>query len=166
VSDHYHYEYADARHDHRAEYADERHDHDLDYAEKHHRHYDDERAVDELRRELRQLREVLNEYERDLADARARIRALESDTPQARQLQYEADLAAADLAESGYQFDDYGPPVAADRHGRDCRCPFCFYDPEEEPLVAEHDPGPEVDDEGGMSEYRYVLLEDYERGQS
>jgi hypothetical protein len=42
-----------------------------------------------------------------LADALERIRALEADTPQARQLQLEADLAAADLAESGY-----------DRHGR------------------------------------------------
>jgi hypothetical protein len=30
----------------------------------------------------------------------------------------------------------------------------------------EHDPGPEVDDEGGMSEYYYILPEDYERGQS
>jgi hypothetical protein len=41
---------------------------------------------------------------------------------QARQLQLEADQAAADLAESGY-----------DR---------------------EYDPGPEVDDEGGMTKYR------------
>jgi hypothetical protein len=39
-------------------------------------------------------------------------------------------------------------------------------EPEEEPPVAEYDPGPECDDEGGMSEYRYVLPEDYERGQS
>ena len=37
---------------------------------------------------------------------------------------------------------------------------------EDEPEPAEHDPGPEVDDEGGMSEYRYILPEDYERGQS
>jgi hypothetical protein len=28
------------------------------------------------------------------------------------------------------------------------------------------DPGPEVDDEGGMSEYRHILPEDYQRGQS
>ena len=130
VSDHHYYgEYAEARHDHR-EYADARHDHDTDYAEKHHRHFDDERAVDELRRELRVLREALNEYERDPADARSRIRQLEEQTPQARQLELEADLAAADLADSGY------------------------------------DPGPEVDDEGGVSEYRYVLPEDYQRGQS
>jgi hypothetical protein len=73
-------------------------------------------------------------------DALERIRALEADTPQARQLQYEADLAAADLAESGY-----------DRHGRDCQCSYCAAD---EPEPDEYDPGPEVDDEGGMSEYR------------
>jgi hypothetical protein len=32
MSDHYHYEYAGARHDHRGDYADARHDHHLDYA--------------------------------------------------------------------------------------------------------------------------------------
>jgi hypothetical protein len=35
----------------------------------------------------------------------ARVSGLERDTPEARQLQYEADLAAADLAESGYDRD-------------------------------------------------------------
>ena len=40
-SDHYHYEYATDRHDHRGDYADQRHDHDRDYAEQHHRHHDD-----------------------------------------------------------------------------------------------------------------------------
>ena len=34
------------------------------------------------------------------------------------------------------------------------------------PDADDYDPGPEVDDEGGMSEYRYILPEDYERGQS
>jgi len=34
------------------------------------------------------------------------------------------------------------------------------------PEPAEYDPGPEVDDEGGMSEYRYELPEDYQRCQS
>jgi hypothetical protein len=38
--------------------------------------------------------------------------------------------------------------------------------PDDEPEPEEHDPGPEVDDEGGMSEYRYILPEDYQRGQS
>lgn len=91
-----------------------------------------------------------------LADALDRIDALEKDTPQARQLQLEADLAGADLAESGYRPDDHGPPVGADRHGLECQCPYCYDEPEEEPPVAEYDPGPEVDDEGGMSEYRHA----------
>ena len=30
----------------------------------------------------------------------------------------------------------------------------------------DYDPGPEADDEGGMPEYRYILAEDYQRGQS
>ena len=80
MSDHHHDEYAEARHDHRGDYADERHDHDLDYAEKHHRHYD-ERAVDELQRELGEIRAALAEYERDLAEARGRIRQLEEHFP-------------------------------------------------------------------------------------
>jgi hypothetical protein len=111
VSDHHHFgEYAEARHDHRGEYADERHDHDPDYAEKHHRHFDDERAIDALRRELRELREALAGYKRDLADARARIRDLEEQTPEARQLELEADIAAADAADSAYRYplpEDY-----------------------------------------------------------
>jgi hypothetical protein len=36
----------------------------------------------------------------------------------------------------------------------------------EEPEPGPYDPGPEIDDEGGMSEYRYPMPEDYERGQS
>jgi hypothetical protein len=101
--------------------ADDRHGHpglerDISNVEsdlRNHRHHDDERAVDELRRELRELRQALTEYERDLADARSRIRDLEAQTPEARQLELEADIAAADLAGSGY---DPGPEV--DDEGR------------------------------------------------
>ena len=82
MSDHHHDEYAEARHDHRGDYADERHDHDLDYAEKHHRHYDDERAADELRRELGEIRAALAACERGLAEARGRIRQLEEHFPE------------------------------------------------------------------------------------
>jgi len=119
--------YAD--HDHRGEYADQRHDHDGDYAERYHGHDHADRDHDH-----QDLLEQIHELGERLDAAVARIRELEGQTPQARQLQLEADLAAADLAESGY-----------DR---------------------EYDPGPEVDDEGRMSEYRYLLPEDYERGQS
>ena len=55
---------------------------------------------------------AIRELENDLRDAFERIRALEGQTPQARQLQLEADQAAADLAESGYdREDDPGPEV-------------------------------------------------------
>ena len=90
-----------ADHDHRGEYADDRHDH-YDYAERHHRHYDDESTVRGLREDLGAVEERIRELENDLRDALERIRALEGQTPQARQLQFEADQAAADLAESGY----------------------------------------------------------------
>ena len=93
-----------------------------------------------LREDLGAAEERIRELAADLRDAFERIRALEGQTPQARQLQLEADLAAADLADSGY-----------DRHGRDCQCSYCAAD---EPEPEEYDPGPEVDDEGGMSEYR------------
>ena len=73
--------------------------------------------IEELERIARELRQELRELRGALELAGERIRALEGQTPQARQLQLEADLAAADLAESGY-----------DRHGRDCRCSYCAAD--------------------------------------
>jgi hypothetical protein len=135
-------------HDHRGEYAETGHTHNFwdlnDAAERHHRHYDLENDDEKAQRRITGLQDEINGLRRQLDDALDRIRALEADTPQARQLQLEADLAAADLAESGY-----------DRHGRDCRCSYCATDDEPEPV--EYDPGPEVDDEGGMSEYRYAV---------
>lgn len=65
-----------------------------------------ERITGELCQDLRGLLEL----------AERRISNLESQTPQARELQLEADLAAADLAESGN-----------DRHGPGCKCPACPY---------------------------------------
>ena len=74
---------------------------------------------------------------RDLGRAEERIReledrcaALERHTPAAQQAQHEADLAAADLAESGYDRD---PPIGADRHGSGCACPYCYDEAEPEP---------------------------------
>jgi hypothetical protein len=121
VSDHYHYGYADERHSHRGEYAEDRHDHDNDYAEKYHRHHDDESTVRGLREDLSHAEERIRVLEDDLRDALNRIHVLEDQTPQARHLQLEADQAAADLAESGY-----------DRHGRDCQCSYCSYDLEKD----------------------------------
>ena len=103
-------------------YADEIHG----AAEEHHRHYDTES-------ELRTLASLVAGLREDLSRAEDRIRGLEAQTPQARQLQLEADLAAADLAESGY---DRWPSEGTDRHGPGCQCPEC-YDPE----PAQHGPG-------------------------
>ena len=121
MSDHHHYGYADERHDHRGQYAEDRHDHGYDYAERHHRHYDDESTVQGLREDLGHAEERIRQLEDDLRDALNRIHVLEDQTPQARQLQLEADQAAADLAESGY-----------DRHGPGCDCSYCYHDPEED----------------------------------
>ncbi len=91
--------YAD--HDHRGQYAEDRHDHDGDYAGRHHRHYDLEREDDRLQAVLREMDTRLGELRSDLEAALGLIAELEGQTPQAQRLQYEADLAAADLAESG-----------------------------------------------------------------
>ena len=99
-------------------------------AEEHHRHRGTES-------ELREMQSLVAGLREDLSRAEDRIRGLEGQTPQARQLQLEADLAAADLAESGY---DRWPPEGADRHGPGCECPEC-YDPEPD----EHGAGPEAD---------------------
>ena len=99
-------------HDHRGQYAEDRHDHDGDYAEKHHRHYDLEREDERLQGLLREIDGQLGQLRRELEGALGRIRALEGQTPQARQLQYEADLAAADLAAAGY--DRYDEPEPGD----------------------------------------------------
>ena len=99
-------------------------------AEEHHRHYDTES-------ELRELQSLVAGLREDLSRTEDRIRDLESQTPQARQLQLEADLAAADLAESGY---DRWPPEGAGRHGPGCQCPECS-----EPEPGEYDPRPDAD---------------------
>jgi hypothetical protein len=77
VTDHYHYEYASDRHDHRGDYADERHDHDNDYAERHHRHYDDESAARGLREDLSAAEGRIQALEDDLRGALAFIRVLD-----------------------------------------------------------------------------------------
>jgi hypothetical protein len=61
-----------------------------------------------------------------VAALEARVKALEAHTPQAQRLQYEADVAMADLRASGF---DQDPPIGADRHGPGCLCPYC---PDEE----------------------------------
>ena len=96
----------------------------------------------------------------DLGRAEERIAALEQQTPQARQLQLEADQAAADLRASRYveglttecrdRWHDNCPPAVR----CDCECHLDDEDQGGEPEPGEYDPGPGADDEGGMSEYR------------
>ena len=63
--------------------------------------------IAELERVTRELRSLLD-------DALDRIGELENATPEARQAQYEADLAVADLAASGHD-EPYGEPEDAER---------------------------------------------------
>ena len=51
------------------------------------------------------LREDLSAAEDRIRDLEVQVAALKRSTPEARQAQYEADLAAADLAEAGYGED-------------------------------------------------------------
>jgi TATA-binding protein-associated factor Taf7 len=105
-----HYDYAQARHDHRGEYAEDRHDHDNDYAEKHHRHYETNREIDQLRQDLSAAEKWLRELADDLRDALNRIHVLEDYSPQAQRLQAELDATLADNAAAGY-----GPDWEPDR---------------------------------------------------
>jgi hypothetical protein len=107
-------------------YADEIHG----AAEEHHRHYDTESG-------LRALASLVAGLRGHLSRAEDRIRGLEAQTPQARQLQLEADLAAADLAERGY---DRWPPEGADRHGPGYQYPEC-----DDPEPDQHGPGTQPD---------------------
>ena len=105
-------------------------------AEEHHRHYDTES-------ELRELASLVAGLREDLSRAEDRIRGLEAQTPQARQLQLEADLAAANLAESGY---DRCSPQGASRHGASCQCPWCYGpEPDERNLKPQAEVGSELE---------------------
>jgi hypothetical protein len=96
--------------------ADDRHGHpdlerDISSVEsdlRNHRHYDLEREDERLKVLLDQWQAALRELREDLEAALGRIRQLEQQTPEARQLELEADIAAADAADSGY---DPGPGV-------------------------------------------------------
>jgi hypothetical protein len=72
------------------------------------------RECAELRRLLGQVLAVLAERQDEARQLAECVKAVEAQTPQARRLQYEADVAAADLVASGYADD---PPICADRHG-------------------------------------------------
>ena len=78
-------------------------------AEEHHRHHDLENAGEAAQRDIRGLREDVRQLRARLDNALDRIGDLENSTPDARQAQYETDVALADLAESGFD-EHYGEP--------------------------------------------------------
>lgn len=153
MSDHYHYGYADQHHDHRG-YADERHDHSLDYAEKHHRHYDDESTAQGLREDLSRAEARIYDLERDLGAALSRISALEN-TNTVLVMALRKLAAGHEAIRLAGAADDYRLAIAEDLAEAFTVLAKTLAD-EPEPEPEEYDPGPEVDDEGGMSEYRYV----------
>ena len=130
-TDHSHYGYADASHSHRGEYADENHDHYLDYAEKYHGHDYADRDHDH-----QDLLEQIHELGGRLDAAAARIRDLEGQTPQARQLQLELWVGRVDVAKSrqapwplarGGQADIFAPiPYGTDVRGRVVKAPLIY----------------------------------------
>ena len=96
--------------------ADDRHGHpdlerDISGVEsdlRNHRHYDLEREDERLKALLGRWEAGLRELREDLEEALNRIRQLEQQTPEARQLELEADIAAADAAEHRYALpEDY-----------------------------------------------------------
>jgi hypothetical protein len=82
------------------------HDHDIENARKHHLHYDLAGDAERAHSCITHLQEELGELRAELADALGRIRQLEEQTPEAREAEYEADVALADLAESGYDAEE------------------------------------------------------------
>lgn len=95
-------------HDHRGDYADAGHDH-YDYAERHHRHYDLENSGEKAQRRITALQDELDDLRNRVYALERQVKSLEQQTPQARQLQHEADLAAADAHEY-------------ETHGHNCDC--------------------------------------------
>ena len=94
------------------------HDHDIEYARKHHMHYDLAGDAERAHTRITHLQEELGELRTELAAALERIRQLEEQTPEARQAEYEADVALADsepwrstladyhVASGGADYDD------------------------------------------------------------
>jgi hypothetical protein len=127
----------------------------------------------ELESITRELRGDVRELRGRLGTAERRIRELEGQTPHARQLQDEADLAMADAAAAGCGPDD--PVLSIECQARwhvSCRsgvhpgmrCDrYCHADEDQagEPEPGDYGPGSEVGDEGGTSEYRsYATIQD------
>ena len=150
------------------EYAEERHDHDGDYAPLHHRHYDLETDDKTAQQAITCLRVEVDELRRQLEEALGRITILEGTSTRLADALREAADRHEDTLRAGMA-GEVNLTVAAELAEAFTVLSGALAGPElpeEEPEPEPCDPGPEVDDEGGMSEYRYTLPEDYQRGQS
>jgi hypothetical protein len=123
-------------HHHYGEYAEARHDHRGEYADERHDHDLDYAEKHHRHYDDESTARGLRE---DLGRAEERIRELEDVLRDSLER-----IRALEDRQPGYSDPELEP----------------------EPEPEEYDPGPEIDDEGGMSEYRFLLAEDYERGQS
>ena len=131
------------------------HDHYGEYAEERHRHYDLERDDETAQRDIRRLREDVRELRAELDSVLGRIRDLDRLRPTCTVCR---------------------GATATQQTASDPACADCAGDPDDpaEPeaevfwpgMNADYDPDPEAGGEGGMSAYRYILPEDYGRGQS
>jgi hypothetical protein len=161
-----------AGHDHRGEYADAGHDH-YDYAERHHRHYDHESEIAGLREDLGRAQERIRDPEEEVASATGRQAGFAKALPVQAARHEEVRLAGmADQPWLAIAAELAGalPALADATGGRPCPCgegtegdcpgawPGCGYYEEATSEPEEYNPGPEVDGEGGMSEYRYAVL--------
>jgi hypothetical protein len=155
-------------HDHRGEYAEERHDRGLDYAEKHHRHYDLETDDKTAQQRITCLRDEVAGLREQLGHALGRVTALETANLRLAAA-LRASLAEHDAGRRTAMADQAHLAVStelADAFTALVDVLEGAHNTEPEPMPEQHDPAPEVDDEGGMSEYRYTLPEDFQRGQS
>ena len=127
------------------------HDHYGEYAEERHRHYDLERDDETAQRDIRRLREDVRELRAELDSVLGRIRDLDRLRPTCTVCRgaTATQQTASDPDEPTNREIEPKPDGWHDGP-----------DPEHDDL------GAEADDQGGVSEYRYVLPEDYGRGQS
>ena len=154
-------------HDHRAEYAQTSHAH-YDYTGEHHRHYDLENADEKAQRRITALQDEADGLRGQLSDALGRVSALE-DANMRLAAVLRASVAEHDAVRSSGMASEAHLVVSgelADAFTAFADALAGTPDDEPEPEPEEYDPGPEIDDEGGMSEYRYTLPEDYQRGQA
>ena len=136
------------------------HDHYGEYAEERHRHYDLERDDEAAQRDIRRLQDDVRELRTLLDNALDSIRGLDRLRPTCTACH---DATATQQTASG--------PACAECVGDPDEPTNREIEPEPDgwhdgPDPEDYDPGTEADDEGGMSEYRYILAEDYQRGQS